>query len=137
MDVSLILGEASPLTWERWRHVVQLTERLGFKKLFRSDHYFNGSQKDAIDVYLSFVMAAMETTTLEFGPLVTPVTFRHPTNVGRQAQQVDAVGGGRVIRGRGAGWVEDEHRIDGIDYPWRTDREDRRPGALAMKQGRG
>ncbi|MGE0727161.1 MAG: LLM class flavin-dependent oxidoreductase [Acidimicrobiia bacterium] len=134
MDVSLILGEASPLTWERWRHVVQLTERLGFKKLFRSDHYFNGQQKPAIDVYLSFVMAAMETTTLEFGPLVTPVTFRHPTNVGRQAQQLDALSDGRFILGMGAGWYEDEHRIYGVDFPSLTERYDRLDDALAMMQ---
>ncbi len=134
MDVSLILGEASPLTWDRWRHVVQLTERLGFKKLFRSDHYFNGSQKEAIDVYLSFVMAAMETTTLQFGPLVTPVTFRHPTNIGRQAQQLDALSDGRFILGMGAGWFEDEHRIYGIDYPSLTERYDRLDDALAMMQ---
>jgi F420-dependent oxidoreductase-like protein len=134
VDVSLILGEASPLSWERWRHVVQLTERLGFPKLFRSDHYFNGSQKDAIDVYLSFGMAAMETTTLQFGPLVTPVTFRHPTNVGRQAQQLDALSGGRFILGMGAGWFEDEHRIYGIDYPSLSERYDRLDDALAMMQ---
>ena len=74
MKVGMIVGEATPLSWDRWRHVVGLAERLGFTSLFRSDHYYNGYQKDAIDVYLSFVAAAMESTTLRFGPLVSPVT---------------------------------------------------------------
>ena len=111
MDVGIIIGEATPLTWDRWKHVVHLIERLGFNSLFRSDHYFNGKQKDAIDVYLSFVMAAEETTTIRFGPLVTPITFREPVNVGRMAQQLDALSGGRFVMGLGGGWYPAEHRI--------------------------
>lgn len=91
MDIGIIIGEATPLTWERWRHVCRLIERLGFHSLFRSDHYFNGEQKEAIDVYLSFVMAAEETERVRFGPLVSPITFREPVNVGRMAQQLDAL----------------------------------------------
>ncbi|MDA3041256.1 MAG: hypothetical protein O3C27_17355, partial [Actinomycetota bacterium] len=54
MDVGIIIGEATPLSWECWKHVVHLIEGLGFHSLFRSDHYFNGKPKDAIDVCLSF-----------------------------------------------------------------------------------
>lgn len=103
MDVGIIIGEATPLTWERWRHVCRLIERLGFNSLFRSDHFFGGVQKDAIDVFLSFVMAAEETERIRFGPLVSPVTFREPVNVGRMAQQLDALADGRFVLGLGAG----------------------------------
>jgi alkanesulfonate monooxygenase SsuD/methylene tetrahydromethanopterin reductase-like flavin-dependent oxidoreductase (luciferase family) len=132
MDVGLILGEASPLTWDRWRHVVALTERCGFRSLFRSDHFFNGAQKDAIDVYLSFVAAAMESRHIRFGPLVTPVTFREPVNVGRMAQQLDALAEGRFVLGLGVGWFEQEHRIYGIDYPPLKERYDRLDDAIAL-----
>ena len=67
--------------------------------VLRSDHYFNGKQKDAIDVYRSFVMAAEETERIRFGPLVTPVTFREPVNVGRMAQQLDSLADGRFVMG--------------------------------------
>jgi F420-dependent oxidoreductase-like protein len=135
VDVGIIVGEASPLSWERWRHVCQLVERHGFHSLFRSDHYFNGAQKDAIDVYLSFVMAAEETERVRFGPLVTPVTFREPVNVGRMAQQLDALSSGRFVLGLGVGWHGEEHEVYGLDFPAPTERYDRLEEAIAlMKQ---
>ncbi len=132
MDVGIIIGEATPLDWERWRHVCRLVERLGFNSLFRSDHYFNGKQKDAIDVYLSFVMAAEETERVRFGPLVSPVTFREPVNIGRMAQQLDALSGGRFVLGLGAGWHRDEHRVYGLDFPPPTERYDRLEEAIGL-----
>lgn len=132
MDVGIIIGEATPLEWERWRHVCRLVERLGFNSLFRSDHYFNGKQKEAIDVYLSFVMAAAETERIRFGPLVTPITFRRPVNVGRMAQQLDALSGGRFVMGLGAGWYPDEHHVYGIDFPAPAERYDRLEEAIAL-----
>lgn len=132
MDVGIIIGEATPLGWDRWKHVVHLVERLGYHSLFRSDHYFNGKQKDAIDVYLSFVIAATESERVRFGPLVTPVTFREPVNVGRMAQQLDALSGGRFVMGLGAGWYPDEHEIYGIDFPPAPERYDRLTEAIAL-----
>lgn len=132
MDVGIIIGEATPLGWERWRHICRLIERLDFHSLFRSDHYFNGKQKDAIDVYLSFVMAAEETERIRFGPLVTPITFREPVNVGRMAQQLDSLSDGRFVMGLGAGWYPDEHEIYGIDFPAPTERYDRLTEAIEL-----
>lgn len=132
MDVGIIIGEATPLDWERWRHICRLVDRLGFRSLFRSDHYFNGEQKDAIDVYLSFVMAAEETKRIRFGPLVTPVTFREPVNVGRMAQQLDALSGGRFVLGLGAGWYGAEHEVYGLDFPPPPERYNRLEEAIAL-----
>ncbi|MEZ5282765.1 MAG: LLM class flavin-dependent oxidoreductase [Acidimicrobiales bacterium] len=132
MDVGMIVGEATPLSWDRWRHISRLAERLGFKSLFRSDHYFNGVQKEAIDVYLSFVMTAEVTQHIRFGPLVSPVTFRQPVNVGRMAQQLDALSGGRYVQGLGIGWFEPEHHIYGLDFPPLTERYDRLQEAIGL-----
>ncbi len=132
MDVGIIIGEATPLDWERWRHICRLVERLGFRSLFRSDHFYNGTQKEAIDVFLSFVMAAEETERIRFGPLVTPVTFREPVNVGRMAQQLDALSGGRFVMGLGAGWHAEEHRIYGLPFPPAPERYDRLTEAIEL-----
>jgi alkanesulfonate monooxygenase SsuD/methylene tetrahydromethanopterin reductase-like flavin-dependent oxidoreductase (luciferase family) len=132
MDVGIIIGEATPLSWDRWKHICHLIERLGFHSLFRSDHYFNGQQKDAIDVYLSFVMAAQETERVRFGPLVSPITFREPVNVGRMAQQLDSLSDGRFVMGLGAGWFPDEHVVYGLDFPTATERYDRLEEAISL-----
>jgi F420-dependent oxidoreductase-like protein len=120
------------LTWERWLHIVKLAERLKFPTLFRSDHYFIGEPQDSLEAYLSFVLAAHETTTLRFGPLVTPVTFRSPVDVGRMAAQIDLLSGGRFVMGLGAGWNESEHKAYGIPFPAVKERMDRLEEALQL-----
>lgn len=132
MDVGIIIGEATPLSWDRWKHIVGLIESLGFNSLFRSDHYYNGKQKDAIDVYLSFVIAAEQTERIRFGPLVTPVTFREPVNIGRMAQQLDSLSDGRFVMGLGAGWYPDEHQVYGVEFPPPAERYDRLEEAITL-----
>lgn len=120
------------LTWERWIHILQLAERLGFPTVFRSDHYFIGPQQDSLEAYLSFAVAARETKRIRFGPLVSPVTFRSPVDVGRMAAQVDLLSGGRFVMGLGAGWNEPEHRAYGIPFPPVKERFDRLEEAIQV-----
>ena len=117
MQLGVMIGEAAPLSWERWRHIVRTVERLGFHSLFRSDHYFGGVQKESIDPFLAFVMAASESDRLRLGTMVSPVTFRRPVDVGRMAQQLDALSNGRFVLGLGIGWMKVEHTIYGSDFP--------------------
>ncbi|MEE9255105.1 MAG: LLM class flavin-dependent oxidoreductase, partial [Pseudomonadales bacterium] len=56
------------------------------------------------------------TQRIEFGSLVAPVTFRHPTMTLRQAAQIDDLSGGRLVLGLGAGWQEREHNNYGIAF---------------------
>ena len=132
MDIGLMVEGQNGLTWERWVHILKLVERLGFPSLFRSDHYFIGRQQDSLEVFLSLVLAARETERIRFGPLVTPVTFREPVNVGRMAAQLDALSGGRFVMGVGAGWNEEEHRAYGIPFPAAKERLDRLEEAIGL-----
>ena len=132
MHVGVQIGEGSPLSWDRWRHIVAMTERLGFRSLFRSDHYYNGYQKDSIDIFLSFVLAGAESSRIRFGSLVSPVTFREPVNIGRMAQQLDALSGGRFVLGLGAGWYGEEHERFGLAFPPVGERMDRLEEAILL-----
>ncbi|MCY3921495.1 MAG: TIGR03560 family F420-dependent LLM class oxidoreductase [Chloroflexi bacterium] len=136
MRVGLMVEGQNGLTWERWRHILQLAERLEFPSLFRSDHYFTGpiesSQQYSLECFLSFVMAAEETSRLRFGPMVTPVTFRRPVDVGRMAAQIDQLSGGRFVMGLGAGWNQLEHDTHGLDFPATRERFDRLEDAIKM-----
>ncbi len=125
MRIGLMVEGQNGLTWERWLHILHLAERLQFPSLFRSDHYFIGSQQDSLEAYLSFAIAARETSTIRFGPLVSPVTFRSPIDVGRMGAQIDLLSGGRFVMGLGAGWNESEHRAYGINFPPVKERFDR------------
>ncbi|MBX7110664.1 MAG: TIGR03560 family F420-dependent LLM class oxidoreductase [Dehalococcoidia bacterium] len=135
MEVGLMVEGQNGLSWERWRHILALAERLGFPSLHRSDHYFIGTQQSSIEAYLSLAVAAVETSRIRFGPLVSPVTFRHPVDVARMGAQLDVLSGGRFKLGLGAGWNEPEHVAYGLPFPGAKERLDRLEEALRLMRG--
>lgn len=134
MDIGLMVEGQNGLSWERWRHILALAERLGLPSVHRSDHYFiqPSMQQSSIEAYLSLAVAAVETERIRFGPLVSPVTFRHPVDVARMGAQLDLLSGGRFKLGVGAGWNEPEHSAYGLPFPPPKERLDRLEEALQV-----
>lgn len=104
------------LNWPRWQRLARAVEDLGFAGLYRSDHYTNAEPPDldSLELWVSLTWLASHTQRIEFGPLVSPVSFRHPTMTARMAAAVDDLSGGRLTLGLGAGWQEREH----TNYGW-------------------
>ena len=128
MDLGVMIEAQEGLGWELWRRIARTTEELGFESLWRSDHFFSLSgtrDRDALETFISFVIVAEETQRIRFGPLVCPVTFRHPSLLARMAAQVDVLSGGRFVCGMGAGWNVPEHEAFGIPFPPVGERMDR------------
>ncbi len=133
MDIGIDIQGQDGLDWQRWRKILAHVDRLGFSSLFRSDHYFVGrAQRDSLELFISLVLAATETTSLRFGPLVTPVTFRRPVDVARMAAQIDNLSGGRLVLGLGIGWHKREHTAYGIPFPPVGERFDRLEEAVTV-----
>jgi F420-dependent oxidoreductase-like protein len=132
MDIGLMVEGQNGLTWERWRHILSLAERLGMPSVSRSDHYFARAPQDSLEAYLSFAVAAAQTRSLRFGPMVSPVTFRHPADLARMAAQLDLASGGRFTMGVGAGWNEPEHLAYGLPFPSTKERFDRLEEAIQV-----
>lgn len=105
------------LNWPRWQRMVRAVEDLGFVGLYRSDHFTNASPPDldSLELWVSLTWLASHTRRIEFGPLVTPASFRHPAMTARMAVAVDDLSGGRFTLGLGAGWQEREHTHFGFD----------------------
>ena len=101
MDIGLIVEGHAGLTWERWTRILRTAEDVGLASVFRSDHFFIGRERDSLEAFLSFVVAATETKRIRFGGLVSPVTFRTPADVGRMAAQLDGLSDGRFCLGLG------------------------------------
>src|SRR6266704_2927528 len=118
------------LNWERWRAICTDVERLGFASLRRSEHLISlmGSEtgdRDCIDCWTSLALAAEWTKNIQFGPMVSPLTFHMPAVVARQATAVDVLSGGRLIFGIGAGWNENEHQVFEVPFLTTKERMDR------------
>jgi F420-dependent oxidoreductase-like protein len=99
------------LNWTRWQRMARAVEDLGFVGLFRSDHFTNPHPPDldSLELWVSLTWLASHTQRIEFGPLVTPVSFRHPVFTARIGKDVDSLSGGRLVLGVGAGWQAREH----------------------------
>jgi len=117
VDVALMIEGQDGLDWPRWRALARAAEGFGFAGLFRSDHFVNrdGPPLAALDLWASLTWLAATTERIEFGPLVSPVSFRHPVTTAWTAAAVDDLSGGRLRLGLGAGWQEREHRSFGFD----------------------
>lgn len=127
IDVAIMLEGQNGLTWERWQRIAAAVEDLGFAGLYRSDHFTNaqGPNIESLECWTSLAWLASHTRRIEFGPLVSPVSFRDPIMMTRMALQIDDLSGGRLQYGIGAGWQEREHTMFGyalLDVPQRMDR---------------
>jgi len=121
MQLDLMIEGQEGVTWPQWQALASACEGHGIKTLFRSDHYINldgrHPERGSLDALATVVALAAQTTTLRLGTMVSPATFRHPSELAKLVTTADHVSGGRVELGLGAGWHEREHAAYGFAYP--------------------
>jgi F420-dependent oxidoreductase-like protein len=126
------------LSYAEIRALALASEEAGFEAYFRSDHYasFPGETgRPTTDAWATLAGLARETTRINLGTLVSPVTFRLPGNFAKVVTTVAEMAEGRVEVGLGAGWNELEHRQLGLPYPATRERFDMLEEQLAMLHG--
>ncbi len=107
------------VTWDDWRALAGACEQHGIETMFRSDHYlsvFGRGERGSLDAWATINALAAITSTLRLGTLVSPATFRHPSELAKVVVTADHVSGGRVELGLGTGWLEAEH--EAYDFPF-------------------
>lgn len=138
MDLRIFTEPQQGATYADLLAVAQAAERLGYGAFFRSDHYLAMNSKGLpgpTDAWITLAGLARETSTIRLGTLVTSATFRHPGPLAITVAQVDAMSGGRVDFGIGAGWYEEEHLAYGIPFPPLQERFDKLEESLAVITG--
>jgi alkanesulfonate monooxygenase SsuD/methylene tetrahydromethanopterin reductase-like flavin-dependent oxidoreductase (luciferase family) len=107
------------LTTARW------AEERGLVAIALPDHYLergDSPDRPAYDHLVHLAALARETTEIELVSLLSPVTFRHPAVYYKMGVTLDEISKGRFTMGIGAGWLEEEFDLFGIDYPDRKTR---------------
>jgi F420-dependent oxidoreductase-like protein len=139
MRVSLFIEPHRGATYDDQLRLARHAEAAGFEGLLRADHYqamgADAGLPGPTDAWITLAGLARETTTLRLGTLVNSVTFRLPGPLSVIVAQVDAMSGGRIELGLGAGWFEREHTSYGIPYPPLAERFDRLEEQLAILTG--
>jgi alkanesulfonate monooxygenase SsuD/methylene tetrahydromethanopterin reductase-like flavin-dependent oxidoreductase (luciferase family) len=125
--IQTMAGYRATLDLARW------AEANGVVALAAADHYLTSDETasdPALDQLTVLAAVAAGTSSLQLATLVSPITFRHPAVLLKQAVSLDEISGGRFTLGVGTGWMEPEHSLFGIEFPAEAERFDRLEEAL-------
>lgn len=126
MDLRIFTEPQQGASYDDLLAVARVAEEEGFGAFFRSDHYLAMGDSDGLpgptDAWITLAGLARDTSRIRLGTLVTSATFRLPGPLAVAVAEVDAMSGGRVELGLGAGWYRREHEAYGIPFPSTADR---------------
>jgi probable F420-dependent oxidoreductase len=92
-----------------WRELARRCEGLGYAAMTVSDHL-----DEQVGPIAALTAAATATTTLRLGAMVFCNDYRHPVVLAKEAATVDALSGGRLELGLGAGWMIADYERAGL-----------------------
>src|SRR5580658_3372479 len=129
MELRIFTEPQQGASYDQLLAVARTAEECGFGAFFRSDHYLSMGPGDGLpgptDAWITLAGLARDTSRIRLGTLLTAGTFRWPGSLAIAVAQVDAMSGGRVELGLGAGWYEQEHEAYGIPFPAQGERFER------------
>jgi F420-dependent oxidoreductase-like protein len=139
MELRVFVEPQQGATYDQILALARVAEEEGFGGFFRSDHYLKMGSVSGLpgptDAWITLAGLARDTSRIRLGTLVTAATFRHPGPLAIAVAEVDAMSGGRVELGLGAGWYEAEHDAYGIPFPALAERFERLEEQLAIVTG--
>lgn len=102
--------------WEDVVAAAQEAERLGFRTVWVDDHVVNprSPEQPWFEAWTVLAGLAARTERIGLGSLVSNVVLRHPVLLARQALTVEAMSGGRLVVGLGAGYAPSDHELVGV-----------------------
>jgi alkanesulfonate monooxygenase SsuD/methylene tetrahydromethanopterin reductase-like flavin-dependent oxidoreductase (luciferase family) len=124
IGVVLPLGEVREqgraLHWPELRELAQQAEAADFDALWLYDHllyrYPDRPEAGTWEAWTMLTALAEATKQPALGTIVLCTAFRPPALLAKMADTLDAVSGGRLILGLGAGWHQPE--FDAFGYPF-------------------
>jgi F420-dependent oxidoreductase-like protein len=139
MRISLFVEPHRGATYDDQLRLARHAEAAGFEGFLRADHYQSMGADLGLpgptDAWITLAGLARETSRIRLGTLVNAATFRLPGPLAIMVAQVDAMSGGRIDLGMGAGWLEREHTSYGIPFPPLAERLDRMHEQLEIITG--
>ncbi|MGH2787550.1 MAG: LLM class flavin-dependent oxidoreductase [Actinomycetota bacterium] len=113
-----------PASWAGVRDAALLAEQAGFDSVWVSDHLFldwskyggSSEPRGSLECWVTMSALAAVTTRVRVGSLALCNDLRNPALVAKMAATLDALSGGRIDVGIGAGWYEPEYRAAGIEF---------------------
>ncbi len=104
------------------KDIVNSAECLGYDTAYSFDHLMGGAnykwnrKKNFFECFVILSSLLNITSTIRFGQLVTCNSYRNPALLAKMISTMDAISGGRIELGIGAGWDADEYLAFGYDH---------------------
>jgi probable F420-dependent oxidoreductase len=112
--------------WPELIAMARTAEDVGFDALWVGDHLLYDlpgvGECGPWEAWTTLAALAAVTDRVLLGPLVASIGFHEPAMLAKQAATVDAISGGRLVVGLGAGWNEREYRAFGFPFDHRVSR---------------
>jgi alkanesulfonate monooxygenase SsuD/methylene tetrahydromethanopterin reductase-like flavin-dependent oxidoreductase (luciferase family) len=112
--------------WPDYLDLARRAEAVGFDSIWVGDHLVydlpGGVTRGPYEAWTTLAAIAAVTERVEIGPLVASTGYHAPAMLAKQAATVDAISGGRLILGLGAGWNRREFDAFGFPYDRRVSR---------------
>ena len=108
--LSFDVFRSQALAWPELLADVRLLESSGAGTLWVLDHFAWPARPDwgILEAWTGLAALAAATDRIRLGTAVTDAALRHPAMLAKQVATVDAISGGRVELGIGAGYYEEE-----------------------------
>jgi probable F420-dependent oxidoreductase len=118
-------GKGMP-SWPEILEFAKRAEELGLDSVWVSDHFFGsfpGAPLEGVHEAWTVTSAlAAATSRIEIGQLVMCASYRDPGLLAKMAVTADAISGGRLVLGIGAGWHDTEYEAFGFPKDHRVSR---------------
>jgi F420-dependent oxidoreductase-like protein len=97
----------------------EMAERLGYHSFWLVDHFWSPGMPDVDLLEAVTMMSALAARTerVRIGTLVLCNSFRNPALLAKSLTTIDHISNGRLEVGLGAGWMEQEYRAYGYEFP--------------------
>jgi F420-dependent oxidoreductase-like protein len=111
--------------WRRTTEVARQAEGLGFESVWLFDHFHTvprPTDEITFESFTSLSALAAITSRVRLGHIVICSPFRNPALTAKMISTMDAISGGRMELGIGAGWKKDEWLAYGYGFPETSER---------------
>ncbi len=119
-----LVGVPVARQWDRIADTARTIEEAGYDSVWVYDHFHTHpvpSQESVFEAWSLMAALAVTTSRVRLGQMCTCIPYRPPSLLAKIAASVDAMSGGRLDVGIGAGWSTHEFR--GYGYPFPPDGE--------------
>jgi probable F420-dependent oxidoreductase len=124
-----------PQSPSAWTSHLGRIEDLGFSTFLVRDHLVPDFFGDQPAPLVALASAAALTRRLRLGTMVLAVDYRHPVVLAKEAATLDALSGGRLELGLGAGWLQREYEAAGLRFESAGVRIDRLEETIRILDG--